>query len=95
MADLNSAAIMDEYLESPLEGEENFPCKGCGEVSSAFDASERLSASATRHPPRIGSLTVFGTRYSRRAKRLNWVSRPGNCAPYTTAAYTEQAARPA
>lgn len=47
MADLTSAAIMDEYLESPLEGEENFPCKGCGEVSSTFDARARLPAYAT------------------------------------------------
>lgn len=58
MADLTSAAIMDDYLDSPLEGEENFPCKGCGEVSSTFDARARLSAYATCLPPRIRLLTV-------------------------------------
>lgn len=25
---------MDDYLESPMESDDVFPCKGCGEVSS-------------------------------------------------------------
>ncbi|KAK8090742.1 hypothetical protein PG994_000247 [Apiospora phragmitis] len=31
---------MDEYLESQLEGEENFPCKGCGEILEEGKAFE-------------------------------------------------------
>ena len=26
------AAIVDDYLESPMENDDVFPCKGCGEV---------------------------------------------------------------
>ncbi|KAK8119483.1 rho GTPase activator Rga [Apiospora kogelbergensis] len=31
---------MDEYLENQLEGEENFPCKGCGEILEEGKAFE-------------------------------------------------------
>jgi hypothetical protein len=28
------AAIVDEYLDGPLDTDEIFPCKGCGEVTA-------------------------------------------------------------
>lgn len=27
------ASIVDEYLDSPMDSDDVFPCKGCGEVS--------------------------------------------------------------
>lgn len=26
------AAVMEDYLESPMDNDDVFPCKGCGEV---------------------------------------------------------------
>lgn len=36
------AAVMDEYLESPMDSDDVFPCKGCGEVRTSSHISVSL-----------------------------------------------------
>jgi len=49
-------ATMDEYLDSPLESEDVFPCKGCGEILEEGKAFE-LGASRLPLPRDAGLRT--------------------------------------
>lgn len=47
-----SSTIVDEYLETPMEADDAFPCKGCGEVCNTTRTAE--------HAPGLWlRLTVF------------------------------------
>lgn len=39
-----SATIVDEYLETPMEADDAFPCKGCGEVCNTTHTAGQAPA---------------------------------------------------
>ena len=45
-----TALAMDDYLDSPMESEDIFPCKGCGEIleeGKAFELGRLLFYAVT------------------------------------------------
>jgi hypothetical protein len=38
------AAIVDEYLETPMDTDDVFPCKGCGEVGAPLPSNQTFFA---------------------------------------------------
>ncbi|PNY26034.1 Rho-type GTPase-activating protein 4 [Tolypocladium capitatum] len=61
------ATIVDEYLDSPLETDDVFPCKGCGEVRARRPASLCSTRGQKADMPTL-------CRSSRKVKRSNWLA---------------------
>lgn len=48
-------AIVDEYIESPLDNDDVFPCKGCGEVCALGPSLPPPNCSRTVSQRSVGS----------------------------------------
>ncbi|KAF6825631.1 RhoGAP domain-containing protein [Colletotrichum musicola] len=52
------AAVMEDYLESPMDNDDVFPCKGCGEIleeGKAFELVSKFNQANDSPPPSAGN----------------------------------------
>lgn len=52
------AAIVDDYIDSPADNDDVFPCKGCGDVS--YLQTRRFTAFSGPGPPQETNHAVLG-----------------------------------
>lgn len=60
------AAIVDDYLDSPMDNDDVFPCKGCGEV--------RLNPRADAHDFQLAHTVLTASDSSRSSKKEKHLS---------------------